>query len=172
MWRLHPRVTACSSPGSCDSTRSVHANGAAVVYVMPDRALLQLGVQSNAVTPDLARSENQSQVQRLTAAVRALGVDAKDVRVVMVTTDPKRDTPEALRTFMDKFNPHFIGLTGTDEQLAQVWKDYGVAVENGGEAHSNFVYVIDPAGNFRETFLPDSQSDDIAADLRLLLGEK
>ena len=108
----------------------------------------------------------------LKVAVDRLGVDAKDVRVVMVTTDPKRDTPEALRTFMDKFNPHFIGLTGTDEQLAQVWKDYGVAVENGGEAHSNFVYVIDPAGNFRETFLPDSQSDDIAADLRLLLGEK
>ncbi len=82
-WRQAPSAPAQAAPtpaaGTCDSTRTVHANGAAVVYVMPDRALLQLGVQSNAVTPDLARSENQSQVQRLTTAVRALGVDAKDI---------------------------------------------------------------------------------------------
>ena len=48
----------------------------------------------------------------------------------------------------------------------KVWKDYGVTVEDGGETHSYFIYVIDRHGNFRETFLPDSLPVDIAADAR------
>jgi cytochrome oxidase Cu insertion factor (SCO1/SenC/PrrC family) len=44
-----------------------------------------------------------------------------------------------------------------------------VVVEQGGETHSTFLYVIDPAGNLRETFLPDSEPADISADVSLLL---
>jgi protein SCO1 len=90
--------------------------------------------------------------------------------VIMVSTDPARDTPEALKTFMEHFGPSFLGLTGSIPQLEEVWKEYGVTVEDGGETHSTFLYVIDPAGNVRETFLPDSEAADIAADLRLLLN--
>lgn len=101
-----------------------------------------------------------------------LGADAQDVRVIMVTTDPKRDTAQTLKDWLGKFNSSFIGLLGTQDQLAQTWKDYGVTVEDGGATHSYFLYVIDRAGNFRETFLPDSQPGDIAADLKMLLAEK
>ena len=104
----------------------------------------------------------------LKLALERMGDQAGDVRVAMITTDPKRDTAAALKTFMGKFDPGFIGLLGTQEQLAKVWKDYGVTVEDGGETHSFFAYVIDPAGNIRETFLPDSEPADIAADLQLL----
>lgn len=97
---------------------------------------------------------------------------AKDVQVVMVSTDPARDTPQALENFMGHFDPSFLGLTGTPEELQKVWKDYGVTVENGGETHSTFLYVIDPAGNVRETFLPDSEPGNIAADISLLLKGK
>jgi len=45
-------------------------------------------------------------------------------------------------------------------------------VEQGGETHSTFLYVIDPAGNVRETFLPDMEPGDIAADVSLLLKGK
>jgi protein SCO1/2 len=100
-----------------------------------------------------------------------LGGKSNDVRVVMVTTDPARDTAESMKTFLDKFDPGFIGLVGTPEELTKVWKDYGVTVEDSGETHSYFVYLIDQDGNFRETFLPDSLPVDIAADARLLLGE-
>ena len=108
----------------------------------------------------------------LKLAVDKLGNEAQNVRVVMITTDPKRDSPEAMKAFLGKFSPDFIGLVGTQEQLAQVWKNYGVTVEDNGATHSFFIYVIDPAGNFRETFLPDSQPADITADLRLLLSER
>ncbi len=104
-------------------------------------------------------------------ARESLGDRAQDVQVIMVSTDPARDTPQALKTFMDHFDPSFLGLTGTIPELQKTWKDYGVAVENGGETHSTYLYVINPAGNVRETFLPDSQPEEIAADLKLLLKE-
>ncbi len=106
----------------------------------------------------------------LKLAVESLGASAGDVRVVMISTDPSRDTPQAMKTFLGAFDPGFIGLVGSADQLGQVWKDYGVAVENGGETHSFFTYLIDPSGNFRETFLPDSAPADIAADVRLVLN--
>ncbi len=108
----------------------------------------------------------------LKLATERLGAQASDVRVMMVTTDPKRDTPQVLKDWLTKFSPDFIGLAGTPDQMAQVWKDYGVTVEDNGETHSYFVYVIDRAGNWRETFLPDSLPSDITADVQLLLAEK
>ena len=108
----------------------------------------------------------------LKLAVDQLGADARDVRVAMITTDPQRDNAQALKTFMGKFSPDFIGLLGTQEELTKVWKDYGVTVEDGGETHSYFIYVIDPAGNWRETFMPNSLPADIASDVRLLQAGK
>jgi protein SCO1 len=107
----------------------------------------------------------------LKLAIDMLGEQAANVRVIMITTDPGRDTPEAMKEFLGKFDEDFIGLVGTPEQLATVWHAYGVAVENGGETHTNYVYVLDRAGRLRETFLPDSLPADQAADLRLLLKE-
>ena len=108
----------------------------------------------------------------LKLATQSLGDRARDVQVAMVSTDPARDTPQALKDFMAHFDPSFLGLTGTPAELQKVWKDYGVTVEEGGETHSTFLYVIDPAGNVRETFLPDAEPSDIAKDVSLLLKGK
>jgi protein SCO1 len=108
----------------------------------------------------------------LKLAKESLGDQARDVQVAMVSTDPARDTPRALQDFMGHFDPSFLGLTGTPAELQKAWKDYGVTVEEGGETHSVYLYVIDPLGNVRETFLPDAQPNDIAADVKLLLREK
>lgn len=105
----------------------------------------------------------------LKLALQSLGTGATNARVVMISTDPSRDTPAAMKAFLGAFDPSFIGLVGTSQQLAQVWRDYGVTVEDGGETHSFFIYLIDPAGNFRETFLPDSAPADIANDVLLLM---
>jgi protein SCO1/2 len=101
-----------------------------------------------------------------------LGDRAKDVQVVMVSTDPVRDTPEALKNFMEHFDPSFLGLSGRTTELEKVWKDYGVDVEDSGETHSTYLYMIDPAGNVRETFLPDAEPSTIANDIDLLLRGK
>ena len=108
----------------------------------------------------------------LKRALELLGNQAKNVQVVMVTTDPARDTPEAMKAFLGKFNPNFLGLPGKPEELAKVWKDYDVTVLDNGETHSSFTYVIDRNGNIRLTFLPDTPPENIALDLKNLLAEK
>lgn len=108
----------------------------------------------------------------LKLAIEALGADANNVKVVMVSTDPVRDTPEAMKQFLEKFNASFIGITGSDTDLQKIWGDYHVLVENGGETHSSFTYVVDKTGNIRETFSPDTTPEDITADLKVLLAEK
>ncbi len=40
------------------------------------------------------------------------------LKVIFVTTDPDRDTPERLREWLDGFDPSFIGLTGSQASLA------------------------------------------------------
>lgn len=106
----------------------------------------------------------------LKLAIEMLHEGSNNVQVVMISTDPARDSAAAMQTFLAKFDQGFIGLVGTNDELAKAWKDYGVTVEDGGETHSFFIYVIDQSGNFRETFLPDSPPADIAADIRFLLN--
>lgn len=45
--------------------------------------------------------------------------DRARVVTVFVTTDPERDTPERLREWLANFDPTFVGLTGTKEELAR-----------------------------------------------------
>ena len=107
----------------------------------------------------------------LKQALETLGSRAQGVQVVMVSTDPARDTPQALDDFLGRFNPDFLGITGSPGDLEKIYEDYHVVVLEGGETHSSFTYVIDPKGFLRLTFVPDSTPGDIANDLGTLLAE-
>lgn len=106
--------------------------------------------------------------------------EADRVQVVFVTVDPERDTPERTQEYVNHFNPGFIGLSGTEEQLAKVWSDYGVFREivEGTSAlgyivnHTARVTLIDGNGNMRISFGFDTPVDDIVHDLKLILREK
>ena len=89
---------------------------------------------------------------KLSQAVKALGPRAHDVAVVFVTVDPQRDTPPALRAYLDRFDPSFIGLTGTAQQIAAVEQAYHVWAQripgkkgndNYDDAHSSAIFFID-----------------------------
>ncbi len=107
----------------------------------------------------------------LRLALETLGDASKDVVVVMVSTDTVNDTSQSMKEFMGRFNPAFLGLLGTPDELEKTWQDYGVVVLDGGETHSSLTYVVDKKGNLRETFSPDTPSDDITSDLKVLLAE-
>lgn len=106
--------------------------------------------------------------------------EADRVQVVFVTVDPERDTPERTQEYVNHFNPGFIGLSGTEEQLAKVWSDYGVFREivEGTSAlgyivnHTARVTLVDGNGNMRISFGFDTPVDDIVHDLKLILREK
>jgi protein SCO1/2 len=114
----------------------------------------------------------------LTRAREQLGKDAERLRIVFVTVDPERDTPERLREYVKAFGGNFIAATGTPERLAQARKAYGVVAEKrvvaGTSAaylidHSAFVYVVDPAGRLRLMFPFGMSVEDMVHDFKLLL---
>jgi protein SCO1 len=107
----------------------------------------------------------------LTQARQMLGDSASRVHVVLVSTDPVRDTSDAMHEYLIRFDPSYIGITGTMDELSKIWNDYGVTVLDGGETHSSYTYVVDRDGNLRLHFDPDTAPEDIASDLRTLLSQ-
>jgi protein SCO1 len=108
----------------------------------------------------------------LAKARSELGTQAELVQVFFVSTDPANDTPQAITEFLNRFDSTFAGATGLPDELQQVWSAYGVTVEDGGETHSSYVYLIDPQGNLRMTYPYPSTPEEIAADLKLLIAKK
>src|SRR3546814_20400485 len=49
-----------------------------------------------------------------------------NVQPLFITIDPARDTPQALKPFVERYHPRLLGLTGTPEPIAAVAKDYVV----------------------------------------------
>lgn len=112
---------------------------------------------------------------------KKLGPDASKVAVLFVTLDPERDTPAQLGRYMALFDPAFVGLTGTGEQLAAARSAFGVTakrVELSSSAlgytidHSSLIYVLDRTGAWREQFEHGTPVEDIVSDLRALMNEK
>jgi protein SCO1/2 len=101
-----------------------------------------------------------------------LGSLASEVQVVLITSDPARDTPQALGEFLGHFNPSFIGLTSSLSNLQTVWKEFGVTVEANGETHSAYVYLIDNQGNLIATYPTLQNARDITADMKVILSAR
>ncbi|TCT03127.1 SCO family protein [Paralcaligenes ureilyticus] len=103
--------------------------------------------------------------------------DAKKVQVVMITVDPERDTGAIMDTYVKAFNPSFVGLTGSPDQLhktAQSFKAY-YAKASGGTAdsysmnHSSSFYILDQTGEARVLLNGNAPAKVIADDIRQLL---
>ena len=103
--------------------------------------------------------------------------DVDRVKVVFVTVDPDRDSPERVQEYVDQFNPAFIGLSGSKTDLEKVWAEYGVYREIADEQsaagyivnHTARVSLVDPQGNLRISFSFDTPVEDIVHDLKLML---
>jgi protein SCO1/2 len=64
----------------------------------------------------------------IAAALRTDEAILPDATVVMVTVDPDRDTPQVLREYLDKFDPSFVGLTGTKAEVEAAQRAAGLTV--------------------------------------------
>jgi protein SCO1/2 len=72
-------------------------------------------------------------------------------RVLFVSVDPHRDTPERIAAYLSAFDPSFEGVTANDAELAPLLEQLGVGVErheHGGAhynvVHNSAIYVLDP----------------------------
>ncbi|WP_368640910.1 SCO family protein [Castellaniella ginsengisoli] len=110
-------------------------------------------------------------------ALELLGDQARDVRVIMISVDPARDTPEILGAYVQAFDPSFIGLTGTPEQLDKTARSFkafyakepGPSPEHYAMNHSSAFYLMDGEGEARALLGPSLTPEDMAHDIKLLL---
>jgi protein SCO1/2 len=107
-----------------------------------------------------------------------LGNDADRVRFVFVTVDPERDSQERLGMHVNAFNPDFVALTGTQDELEAVYDFFDVFYEkdtSSGSAlgylvnHTATTFVIDPEGLWRLRITYGTPVEDIVHDIRILL---
>ncbi|CAM3644067.1 SCO family protein [Castellaniella denitrificans] len=109
--------------------------------------------------------------------MQLLGDQARDVRVIMVSVDPARDTPDILGAYVQAFDPSFIGLTGTPEQLDKTARSFkafyakepGPTPEHYAMNHSSAFYLMDREGEARALLGPSLTPEDVAHDIKLLL---
>lgn len=112
-------------------------------------------------------------------AYERLGEDAQNVKFVMITADPERDTPDKVAAYAARFNPEFIGLGGNLKDLQRLWKELGVFVEKQESdsaagylvSHTASVYVLDQNGSLIMTLPYGTSAIDIANDVSELLKQ-
>jgi protein SCO1/2 len=113
----------------------------------------------------------------LAQAMRTLGPKAGEVQTIMVTVDPERDTPDRLNTYVRAFDPRFVGLSGTPDQIAAAAAPLGVYYQKhpvSGAAgylvdHTATTMVLDGDGRMRLVWPYGTSGEDMAADLAHLM---
>ncbi len=114
----------------------------------------------------------------LARAMEILGPKkAQRIQVIFVSVDPERDTPDHVAEYARTFNPNFIGLTGTPDEIAQVATMYGIYYKKreGTPAtgylvdHTATVTVINQEGYIKLIFPFGTSAEDIADDLAYML---
>jgi protein SCO1/2 len=114
------------------------------------------------------------------AYARLAPAERSRVQVLFVTTDPARDTGPVLRTYLDRLNPGFVGLTGSIAAIDSVGKPLGVFIKKGQKlpsggyevTHTTSVIAI---GGHRTAPLVWSATispSELAADIHKLLKKK
>lgn len=119
-------------------------------------------------------------MSKLARVHRELGDDAGRMQVVMVSVDPERDTPALLARYAEAFNPTFVGITGTKEEIDLAGEPYGLYYQRheGSAAtgylvdHSTRTYLIGPDGRALVAYPHDATAEAILADLRWLLDQE
>lgn len=113
----------------------------------------------------------------MAAAIGKLDVAGERVAPILISIDPERDTPEALKDYVGNFHPRLVGLTGSAEQVAKAAKAYRAFYQKQSGAggadylmdHSTLIYLMGAEGQFLTFFGPQVTPDEVAEVLRKYL---
>ncbi|MBC7669326.1 SCO family protein [Caulobacter sp. DWR2-3-1b2] len=113
-------------------------------------------------------------LQALATASDQLGPKAKDLRIVFVSVDPARDTPQQMKAYLsaDYLPRNTLGLTGTPEQTAAAAKAYRVYSKKVGDGpdytvdHTTVIYLVDPKGRFVKPLAYGLPPEEIARQIK------
>lgn len=110
------------------------------------------------------------------------GIDdsiADDMRILFITVDPERDSPERLARYVGGFGDRFVGLWGERPTLREVTKRYRTTFShekpdskgNYEVSHGTASFVFDRSGEIRLLVRDDVPVADLEHDLRILLED-
>ena len=110
-------------------------------------------------------------LKRVQTLLKAAGVTPLP-RVLFVSLDPERDTPEVLAGYVSAFHPTFVGLTGKDKVLKPLTRQLGIQYDRapGGSDtdyqinHSAAIFLFNPQGRYQALFGAPQDPEKIAAD--------
>ncbi len=105
--------------------------------------------------------------------------DRERVDVVYVTTDPARDTEQAIKDYLTRLDPTFVGLTGELDTIVEVAKPLGVGITQGERlpsggydvTHSTTITGVDSDDDGTILWDSETSSGDFASDIHQLLQD-
>ena len=118
-------------------------------------------------------------LQILTSVHARLADDGQEPlpRIVLVSVDPERDTPEHLARYLGSFDDDILGITGDLDEIRRLTTGLGIFFEKttGGDGdynvdHSAAVLLIDPRGEFSVLFKPPHDIENLVRDLPRIIG--
>lgn len=109
---------------------------------------------------------------------RQLGNDGDKLQVIFITVDPERDTPAVLAQYVPSFDPSFVGLTGTPEEIARVAREFKVFYQKvPGKTPTSYTvdhtagsFAFDAQGRVRLFLKHGAGVEPIVADVKRLIG--
>ena len=120
-------------------------------------------------------------LQVLADAQRQLADAGQDPlpRIVLVSVDPERDTPDVIGQYVGHFGDDSLGITGPMDELRKLTNSLGIFFEKSGPdeenysvAHSAVVLLIDPDGRFHSLFGSPHIAENFVHDLPIIMGAR
>lgn len=109
------------------------------------------------------------------AGLRGLGEEGSGLRLLLISVDPERDTPQALHAYTAAFSPWVTGFTGSADQIAAAAAAFGVFYEKMppmGEAddymvnHTASLFLLGPRNEILEVIPYGAGPAEIAGAIR------
>ena len=120
-------------------------------------------------------------LQVLADAQRQLANAGQDPlpRIVLVSVDPERDTPDVIGQYVGNFGDDSLGITGSMDELRKLTNSLGIFFEKSGPdeenysvAHSAVVLLIDPDGRFHSLFGSPHVAENFVHDLPIIMSSR
>jgi uncharacterized protein YggE len=131
----------------CDTGRSIQVSGTAVVNVIPDRVLIQLGVQSNGSTPQRVEAANSATINKIIRALSAQGVAEKDVITDSYVIQPVYDDYDSL--YIKGYRIYNV-IAITLRDISKVNKVIGAALGAGANQVVNVEFYLSNLRKYRD----------------------
>ena len=120
----------------------------------------------------------QTTLAELAQVKKALGPDGDKVQGVFVTVDPERDKPELLKAYLESFDPGFVALRGSPEQLKETAKEFkiyyakvpGKTPDSYTMDHTAASFLFDPQGRVRVFSRYGAGASALMGDIKALIA--